>query len=35
VPYGETLEKAWFVDPEVIAKNSPTWTRRWQREVAR
>jgi putative spermidine/putrescine transport system substrate-binding protein len=35
VPYGETLEKAWFIDPEVIAKNSPTWTRRWQREVAR
>jgi putative spermidine/putrescine transport system substrate-binding protein len=35
VPYGETLEKAWFIDPEVIAKNLPNWTRRWQREVAR
>ena len=21
VPYGETLEKAWFIDPEVVAKN--------------
>lgn len=35
VPYGETLEKAWFIDPEVIAKNTANWTRRWQREVAR
>jgi putative spermidine/putrescine transport system substrate-binding protein len=35
VPYGETLEKAWFLDPEVVAKNLPNWTRRWQREVAR
>jgi putative spermidine/putrescine transport system substrate-binding protein len=35
VPYGETLQKAWFIDPDVIAKNVPTWTRRWQREVAR
>jgi putative spermidine/putrescine transport system substrate-binding protein len=35
VPYGETLEKAWFIDPEVVAKNLPNWTRRWQREVAR
>lgn len=35
VPNGESLEKAWFIDPEVIAKNVPNWTRRWQREVAR
>lgn len=35
VPNGESLEKAWFIDPEVIAKNSANWTRRWQREVAR
>lgn len=35
VPYGEALDKAWFIDPDVIAKQIPTWTRRWQREVAR
>ncbi|HWK43203.1 MAG TPA: ABC transporter substrate-binding protein [Stellaceae bacterium] len=35
VPYGETLEKAWFIDPDLVAKNIPNWTRRWQREVAR
>jgi putative spermidine/putrescine transport system substrate-binding protein len=35
VPNGESLDKAWFIDPEVIAKNSANWTRRWQREVAR
>lgn len=35
VPYGETLKNTWFIDPEVVAKNIPTWTRRWQREVAR
>jgi putative spermidine/putrescine transport system substrate-binding protein len=35
VPYGDTLQKAWFLDPEVVAKNLPNWMRRWQREVAR
>ncbi len=35
VPNGESLEKAWFVDPEIIARNVANWTRRWQREVAR
>jgi len=35
VPYGETLKNAWFIDPDVIARNIPNWTRRWQREVAR
>ena len=35
VPNGESLEKAWFIDPEVIARNTAAWTRRWQREVAR
>lgn len=35
VPNGESLQKAWFVDPTVIAANVANWTRRWQREVAR
>jgi len=35
VPYGETLQDAWFVDPEIVARQMPLWTRRWQREVAR
>lgn len=35
VPAGEALEKAWFIDPAVIAANVANWTRRWQREVAR
>lgn len=35
VPNGESLEKTWFVDPEIIAKNAAEWTRRWQREVTR
>jgi putative spermidine/putrescine transport system substrate-binding protein len=35
VPNGESLQKTWFVDPEMIAKNSANWTRRWQREVTR
>ncbi len=35
VPYGESLDKTWFIDPQVIAKNVAAWTRRWQREVAR
>jgi putative spermidine/putrescine transport system substrate-binding protein len=35
VPNGESLTNAWFIDPDVIAKNTAAWTRRWQREVAR
>ena len=35
VPSGEALEKAWFIDPAIIAANVANWTRRWQREVAR
>lgn len=35
VPNGESLQQAWFIDPEVVARNSAGWTRRWQREVAR
>jgi putative spermidine/putrescine transport system substrate-binding protein len=35
VPNGESLQNTWFVDPEMIAKNSANWTRRWQREVTR
>ena len=26
VPYGETLKKVWFVDPDIVAKNIPVWT---------
>ena len=35
VPYGETLEKLWFLDPEVTAAQLPTGIDRWQREVTR
>jgi spermidine/putrescine-binding protein len=35
VPYGESFEKLWYPDPEVVAKNHASWTRRWQREVNR
>lgn len=35
VPYGPTYDKLWYPDPEVIAKELPVWTRRWQRQVAR
>jgi putative spermidine/putrescine transport system substrate-binding protein len=35
VPYDETLKNTWFVDPDIVAKNIPAWSRRWQREVAR
>jgi putative spermidine/putrescine transport system substrate-binding protein len=35
VPHGESFEKLWYPDPEVVAKNHAAWTRRWQREVAR
>ncbi len=34
-PTGETLDKLWFVDPDVLSRQIPGWTRRWQREVAR
>ncbi len=34
-PTGEALDRLWFVDPEVLARQIPGWTRRWQREVAR
>lgn len=35
VPYGKTLQKLWFLDPEVTAKNLPKWMDQWQREVVR
>ena len=35
VPYGKTLQELWFLDPEVTAKELPTWIDRWQREVVR
>jgi putative spermidine/putrescine transport system substrate-binding protein len=34
-PSGEALDKLWFIDPDILAKNLPAWTRRWQREVVR
>lgn len=34
-PTGEALDKLWFIDPDILAKNLPAWTRRWQREVVR
>jgi putative spermidine/putrescine transport system substrate-binding protein len=34
-PTGEALDKLWFIDPEILAKNMTAWTRRWQREVTR
>lgn len=35
VPYGESFDKLWYPDPELVAKNLANWTRRWQREVTR
>ncbi|WP_226577739.1 ABC transporter substrate-binding protein [Acuticoccus sediminis] len=35
VPYGETLQQLWFLDPAVTSKELPTWIDRWQREVLR
>ncbi|MCX7384320.1 MAG: ABC transporter substrate-binding protein [Alphaproteobacteria bacterium] len=34
-PTGATLDNLWFIDPDVLARQIPGWTRRWQREVAR
>jgi len=34
-PTGEALDRLWFVDPDVLSRQIPGWTRRWQREVAR
>ncbi|MGE0803869.1 MAG: ABC transporter substrate-binding protein [Lautropia sp.] len=35
VPYKATFDAMWMPEPEAVAKGLPTWTRRWQREVAR
>lgn len=35
VPNGPSFDAMWFPDPEVVARNVPEWTKRWQREVAR
>lgn len=35
VPFGESYEKLWYPDSELVAKLRPGWTERWQREIAR
>lgn len=35
LPYGESVEKMIFPDPELTAKLRPGWVERWQREIAR
>lgn len=35
VPFGETYDKLWYPDTDLIARERPGWTERWQREVAR
>lgn len=33
VPFGESYEKLWYPDTDVVAKERPSWTKRWQREI--
>ena len=35
VPFGESYENLWYPDTDLVAKLRPSWTERWQREVAR
>lgn len=35
LPYGESVGKMYFPDPEKTAKSHPGWTERWGREIAR
>ena len=35
VPFGDSYEKLWYPDTDMIAKLRPGWTERWQREIAR
>jgi spermidine/putrescine-binding protein len=35
VPYRESVDRLYFPPPEVVARNLPAWTERWNREVAR
>ncbi|MEZ5651624.1 MAG: ABC transporter substrate-binding protein [Burkholderiaceae bacterium] len=35
VPFGESYEKLWYPDTDLIARERPGWTERWQREIAR
>lgn len=35
VAVGESFDQLWLPDPAEVAKNLPTWMKRWQREVAR
>jgi putative spermidine/putrescine transport system substrate-binding protein len=34
-PTGASLDKLWFIDPDLLSRNLSVWTRRWQREVVR
>jgi len=35
VPYRESVDRLYFPPPEVVARNLPAWTERWNREIAR
>lgn len=35
VPYRDSVERMYFPPPEVVARNLPAWTERWNREIAR
>jgi putative spermidine/putrescine transport system substrate-binding protein len=35
LPYGDSVEKMYFPDPDATAKLRPGWVERWQREIAR
>jgi spermidine/putrescine-binding protein len=35
VPYRESVERMYFPPPEIVARNLPAWTERWNREIAR
>jgi len=33
VPFGESYENLWYPDTDVVAKERPKWTKRWQRAI--
>jgi ABC-type thiamine transport system substrate-binding protein len=35
VPYRDAVDRLYFPPPELVARNLPTWTDRWNREIAR
>jgi len=35
VPYREAVDRLYFPPPELVARNLPAWTDRWNREIAR